>query len=406
MTQAMRMLLAEGLISRDELERALTLKAARGGTASRYLVEAGVISSEELVRFMSRRFPLPRWQRQRIALVPPVALAAIPPGLARALRVLPVAQREGALTVAIVDPTERHAIEEAARASGLRIETVLVSEADMEFGLDHHYGPERPPFAPHDEVPLPLTRRITRRMSVVSDGATEPFPEPQPAVGESPEALGAIPLVRKAGTAAAEPAPPPAPSIPAPAAQVLPRPEYDSWQTGPAFVIPAVEAASPAPPRSLSEGENIAAIGEATDRDSVVALAIDYLRRFASRAAFFTVKRNEIRGFDIVDESSHKDAARSFWIPLATPSTLRRVAEAGEVYSGPLDRTTADAVLCAALGGRPDRVIVAPIVIKGKAVGLLMADGFTETPPRARLERLADTVAEAFTRLIARGRER
>jgi hypothetical protein len=159
--------------------------------------------------------------------------------------------------------------------------------------------------------------------------------------------------------------------------------------------------------RTRSEGEIIAAIGEAVDRDAVVSLAIDYLRRFATRAAFFIVKRDEIRGFDIVDDVGHREAARSFWIPFAAPSTLRRVAEEQHVYSGSLDKTSADAVLSAALGGRPERVIVLPIVLKGKTAGLLMADGFSDaSPPRARLERLCGAVAEAFTKMITRGRGR
>jgi len=407
------MLLAEGVISRDELERALTQKAARGGSASQHLVEAGAIGSEELARFMARRFPLPRWPRQRIALVPPLVLGAIPATLARSLRVLPVALREGALTVAIVDPTEGHALEETARAAGIAIETVLVSEADMTFALEQHYGRERAPIAPHEEVPLPLTRRVTRRMSVVSEDHAEPAP--QPTGGTIAEALDAIPLVRRVTAVPTAPQVPAAAPAP-PAARSAPRPDYDSWHIGPAPAGPPApaepddgppEVAAPSPSRSLSEGEIIAAIGEAADRDAVVALAIDYLRRFASRAAFFTVKRDEIRGFDIVDELGHRDAARSFWIPLAAPSTLRRVAEDRHVYTGSLDRTSADAVLAAALGGRPERVIVAPIALKGKTVGLLMADGFSAAaPPRTRLEHLCEAVAEAFTRFIARGRER
>jgi hypothetical protein len=413
MTQAMRMLLAEGVISRDELERALTQKAARGGSASQHLVEADAIGSEELTRFMARRFPIPRWQRQRIALVPPLVLAAIPAALARSLRVLPVARREdGTLTVAIVDPTETHALEEATRAAGTAVETVLVSEADMAFALEHHYGRERPPIEPRGEVPLPLTRRITRRMAVVTEDAAEPVPRPQPTGGTIAEALDAIPLVRRIVTA---PPGSPAPA-PAPAAPKSPRPDYDTWQTGPSFSSPPdpvepggcpTEPAAPAPTRTLSEGEIIAAIGEAVDRDAVVSLAIGYLKRFASRAAFFTVKRDEIRGFDIVDDLGHREAARSFWIPFAAPSTLRRVAEERRVYAGSLDKTSADAVLSAALGGRPERVIVLPIVLKGKTAGLLMADGFYDAfPPRARLERLCDAVAEVFTKMIARGRDR
>jgi hypothetical protein len=405
MTQAMRMLLAEGLISRDALERALTLKAAHGGTASFHLVEAGAIGADELALFMARRFPLPRWPRQRLGLVPPPALAAIPPALARALRVVPVARSEGALTVAVVDPTERHALDEAARAAGMTVMPVLVSEADMSFALERHYGLEAPPIRPSDEIPLPLTRRVTRKMAVVAEEAAEVAVTPG---GDSiAAAVDAIPLVRRTASAA----PPSAPAAPAPEAA---RPAIDSWHSDPAPAPPLLRrqpadaeagGAEDGPARVRSEGEIVAAIDQAPDRDAVIALALGYLRRFAARAAFFTVKRAEIRGFDIVDEESHRDAARSLWFPLSAQSTLRKVAEERQVHVGPLGGGAADAVLAAALGGRPERVIVVPVAIKGRTVGLLMADGFAEAPPRARLERLSGAVAEAFTRLIAVVRE-
>ena len=162
---------------------------------------------------------------------------------------------------------------------------------------------------------------------------------------------------------------------------------------------------SSAPVRVRSEGEIIAAIGDAPDRDAVVSLALEYLRRCADRAGFFAVKRGEIRGVRIVDDRARNDAARTLFLPLSAPSTLRRVADERQVYLGPLDKTAADAVLSAALGGRPARVLVIPLVLRGKTAGLLTADGFASiVPPRPRLERLANAVADAFSKLIVRGK--
>ncbi len=387
MTQAMRMLLAEGLITADDLERAQALKAAKGGTLSQHLVLTGAVGSEELVRFLSRRFPIPRWPRQRLEVIPPSVVSIVPAAHARSLRVIPVAREGNLLTLATADPTDAHAVNETARVVGAIPAVVLVSEEDLVFALERHYGREAAGDPREDDVPLPLVRRAADRIEAGDTGE-------------------AIPLVRRIER------PPESSKL-----------DFDTWSTGPSAAITvesnpeAVVTAQPeedgvgdgfdpsAPVRARSEGEIIAAIGDAPDRDAVVALALEYLRRCADRAGFFAVKRAEIRGVCVVDDRVRNDSARALFLPLSAPSTLRRVAEERQVYLGPLDRTAADAVLSAALGGRPDRVLVIPIVLRGKTAGLLTADGFASiVPPRPRLERLANAVADAFSKLIVRGK--
>ena len=387
------MLLAEGLITLDDLDRARAIKAAKGGTLGQHLVLAGAIGSEELVRFLSRRFPIPRWPRQRLEVIPPSVTSTVSAAHARSLRVVPVAREGGVLTLATADPTAAHAINETARALGATPAVVLVSEEDLSFALERCYGPEAAGASRGDDVPLPLVRRAAERPASEGTGG----------VGGADEA---IPLVRRIER----------PKEP-------PKLDFDTWSTGPAAAIAVEETPeavvtsqpvddvagegfdSSAPVRVRSEGEIIAAIGDAPDRDAVVSLALEYLRRCADRAGFFAVKRGEIRGVRIVDDRARNDAARTLFLPLSAPSTLRRVADERQVYLGPLDKTAADAVLSAALGGRPARVLVIPIVLRGKTAGLLTADGFASiVPPRPRLERLANAVADAFSKLIVRGK--
>ncbi|MBW2278283.1 MAG: hypothetical protein JRF63_12370, partial [Deltaproteobacteria bacterium] len=163
---------------------------------------------------------------------------------------------------------------------------------------------------------------------------------------------------------------------------------------------------APETPRQRTEGELIAAIDEAGDRDQIIDLALEYLLRFARRAVFFVVKSNEIRGFDITGELTSRNAIRSFWIPTASPSTLRTVVTEGRIHFGALGSAPADAVLAAALGGKPERAMIVPVIIRDRVVGLLYADRLDiNSPPWNRLERLAKAVGENLLRLLTKSKQ-
>ena len=118
------------------------------------------------------------------------------------------------------------------------------------------------------------------------------------------------------------------------------------------------------------------------------------------------VKRGEIRGFDVIGEFTSKQAAKTFWVPADTPSTFSRVAKRRQIHVGPLDRTPADAVLAASLGGRPDIAVVIPVAIKDRTIGILYADRLDiKLPPKHRLEKLAFTMAENLSKILRKPRD-
>jgi hypothetical protein len=549
MSQAMRMLLAEGLISRQQLDRATFLQATQGATIDYHLIGAGAITSDQLVRFLVRRFPVVHWPRSRFENLSRNVVDCISPKLAFTLRIVPLSRSGNTVILGLTDPSRHHAIQEAAHYSGAVVQPVVVSHTDMNWALARYYPGLAGELADGD-VPVPLTQRVTREFE--SWNGTEPeHRAPPPVTSQAPpeRRVEAIPLVnraevetrplrpssepatkawgdtgvvkreavvvgsRPARSGAAGPVKTRGPAVEAtpvrqavsskpvrkiettPAAKAagarsapsrsaspsrsvvaepirtigdrsreLARqasklvPEYDSWtppeptaspretpkeipktasspapkpsrsprrrahhplsrprtsraaaepRSSPATPTrrsPEPEIVQPDPPRRRTEGELIAAIDQTGDRDQIVGLALEYLRRFAGRAVFFVVKSSEIRGFDIVGELTSRDAIRSFWIPTASPSTLRTVVSERRIHFGSLGSAPADAVLAAALGGRPERSMIVPVTIRDRVVGLLFADRLDiDSPPWNRLERLAKAVGENLGRLISRG---
>jgi hypothetical protein len=80
---------------------------------------------------------------------------------------------------------------------------------------------------------------------------------------------------------------------------------------------------------------------------------------------------------------------------------MRKVVTERQIHFGALGFDPADSVLAAALGGRPERAMIVPVVIRERVVGLLYADRLEiDSPPWSRLQRLGDVVAENLGRLI------
>ena len=162
------------MLARQAKERA-------GGTLGEHLVLAGSIDDETLTAFYATRLRVPRVSDRELAAVTPAALRKIPRDMAVEFRILPVAaDGEQNLTVAMSDPSDRHAVEEVAFFTGCYVVRAVASQAQIARGLAHYYGvvtplaqppepPEPPevpeavakppaaaepaPVAPHDEAP-------------------------------------------------------------------------------------------------------------------------------------------------------------------------------------------------------------------------------------------------------------
>lgn len=152
-------------------------------------------------------------------------------------------------------------------------------------------------------------------------------------------------------------------------------------------------------------GSLLAVMRTARDRDSVVAAALEALMTTARRAIFLVVKRDVLQGWDGRGPLISTDALRNLWIPVSSPSVFRDIVEAGAVYRGPAGTTTADAIFLTAVAGRPEEVILQPVVVRGRVVGVL----YCEDPAygRAASERaevIARACCDAFERIILTAR--
>ena len=130
-------LLSSGLITEDQLVRALAIQHDAGGKLGEVLVTIGAMNDEVLARELAKfyGFGVANLHRENVE---PAALALISEGFAREHWAVPIRFEGEALRVAVAEPTEElRAL--LARTSGRAVELVIAPLSDITWAIDSNY---------------------------------------------------------------------------------------------------------------------------------------------------------------------------------------------------------------------------------------------------------------------------
>ncbi|HLH72657.1 MAG TPA: glycosyltransferase [Chloroflexota bacterium] len=131
-------LIERGLITPDELERALDLARRTGVRLGCALRSLGFISDDQLTFYLAEQFQLPYFDLAGVQIDPSVAYL-LPETWEREHGILPLSRSGDWLTVAITDPLDREGIAFVGRETGLQVEPVLATESELEAALEGLY---------------------------------------------------------------------------------------------------------------------------------------------------------------------------------------------------------------------------------------------------------------------------
>jgi len=219
------LLVRSGLVSASALEDARSRVATLGGTLGEQLVASGTLTDDVLTDFYKSRLLVPQVNPNTLARLPAKVVAVIPSDMAIELRAIPVSiDADNNLTVAMSDPSDRHAVDEIAFFTGAYVVRAVATQMQIAWCLAHYYGhvthlgqrllqPNAQPTAAADRAiaaavrPTPRPRGMTgkieaarhralapgaaldgaRPTSEVLDEATVPTPAPEPSSDATPE---------------------------------------------------------------------------------------------------------------------------------------------------------------------------------------------------------------------------
>jgi type IV pilus assembly protein PilB len=132
------LLVAEGLITADQLRQALGDQKGKADKLGSILVRQGSITEEQLIGFLSRQYGIPSITLVNLD-VDPETLRLVPAHIAKKYEVLPVKRIGGTLTLAMSDPTNVFALDDIAFMTNLQILPVVAPQAAIRKALDRAY---------------------------------------------------------------------------------------------------------------------------------------------------------------------------------------------------------------------------------------------------------------------------
>src|SRR6476469_11078890 len=133
------LLMREGLITRDALDRALQEQKTTGMRVGYNLVKLGYINEVELTRMLARQFRMPAVDLTNFEVDARIA-KLIPAELAPRHLVLPLKREGRTLTVAMADPSDLGVIDDLKFITRYDIFPVIAGEYTLRNAVDKYYG--------------------------------------------------------------------------------------------------------------------------------------------------------------------------------------------------------------------------------------------------------------------------
>ncbi|MFN0134142.1 MAG: GspE/PulE family protein [Phycisphaerales bacterium] len=132
-------LLDRGVVTKTQMDRALAEQRTSGERLDRVLVRLGIVSREIVLAAIGDQFHMSVVDLAGVSVEPKV-LEALPAKLVYKQNCVPIAKKDGTLTVATSDPFELSVLDELRLLTGCSIELVLADEDDLHKFIRAHYG--------------------------------------------------------------------------------------------------------------------------------------------------------------------------------------------------------------------------------------------------------------------------
>ena len=133
------MLVANGLITQEDLEVALNEKKKSGGFLGAILIRLGLVSETDLLPLLSGQLGI-EYVRIKELKVDPKVIRKVPARFACHYKLMPVRMEKGILTIAMTDPLDVHTIDDLKLLLRCEVNPVLGGEKDILDGINRYYG--------------------------------------------------------------------------------------------------------------------------------------------------------------------------------------------------------------------------------------------------------------------------
>jgi len=345
------MLLNAGIINRDQFEQALSNRVIYGGKIGSSLIELGYVSEVDLARFLSSKLGVPYVDPDELLSIPPEIISLLPRELALKYGVIPLSLEKKRLNLVMSDPADLKAIDEIGFITGYIIRPFVTPEVRLVQALGIYYKTDI------DFRFQKIIEEVDAQKRDETHRTESPLPSAPRDVEEELEEAEIV--------------------------------EGADWS----------KRISSFAPDKVSIG-----LARADSRDEIADLVIGCLGSRLRKAALFMIRADEAIGWKGVCRQEPIPRMEQIRIPLAGHSAMKTVADGAGLYLGPLPDSDANSRLLEALGGeKPKSVLLMPLLISGRIVNILYAEGDESLVAMVpELQKLLLKAALAFEVLIHR----
>ena len=132
------LLVAEGLINQDQLQRALLAQKGTAEKLGSLLVRLNLVDEDKLVGFLSKQYGIPAVTLSQLDIDPDV-LKLIPAQMARKYEIVPVERKGNVLTLAMADPTNVFALDDVTFLTNLQVQPSVAPQGAIRKAIERNY---------------------------------------------------------------------------------------------------------------------------------------------------------------------------------------------------------------------------------------------------------------------------
>ncbi len=133
------MLVSSGLITDEQLKKALSAQKTEGGRLGTILVKLGFVQEDKLMTFLSKQYGVPYVDLSKFEINSAV-IKHSPADVAQKYRIMPINRAGATITIAMVDPSNIFAIDDIKFMTGYNVEAVVATEGAIVDAIKKYYG--------------------------------------------------------------------------------------------------------------------------------------------------------------------------------------------------------------------------------------------------------------------------
>lgn len=132
------LLIDEGLITKDQLNQALSQQKENGGRLGSVLVQLGFVTDEQISKALGKQYNVGIFEFKEE--IDPIVLKIVSPQIAQKFQVIPVKREGKNLYLAMANPVDVYTIEDIKFATGYNVIPLVASENMISKAIEKYYG--------------------------------------------------------------------------------------------------------------------------------------------------------------------------------------------------------------------------------------------------------------------------